>query len=141
MILLFLWTVILSWRYYILVSYSNIRHLHNADSWFCPGFSESAGNLQKWPSSQHGSVRSLFFLFFFPFYFCLFCFPIYLFNKTNIFMTLSTYIWQRLVLTGATLFDNFFFSACTEMHFQAPKNSDTVLHVSLGDFPSSLAKV
>ena len=27
------------------------------------------------------------------------------------------------------------------MHFQAPKNSDTVLHVSLGDFLSSLAKV
>lgn len=23
-------------------------------------------------------------------------------------MTLSTYIWQRLVLIGATLFDNFF---------------------------------
>ena len=46
------------------VSYSNIRHLHNADSWFCPGFSGSSGNLQKWPSSQQGSVRSLFFLFF-----------------------------------------------------------------------------
>ena len=46
------------------VSYSNIRHLHNAASWFCPGFSGSSGNLQKWPSSQHGSVRDLFFLFF-----------------------------------------------------------------------------
>ena len=60
-------------------------------------------------------------------------------------MTLSTYIWQRLVLIGATLFDNFFSLvtqiACTEMHFQAPKNSDTVLHLSLGDFRSSLAKV
>ena len=61
--------------------------------------------------------------------------------KTNIFMILSTYIWQRLVLIGATLFDNFFSlvtqSACTEMHFQAPKNSDTVLQ----DFQSSLVKV
>lgn len=113
MILLFLWTVISSWRYYILVSYGNIRHLHNADSWFCPGFSGSSSNLQKWLSSQHGSVRSLFFLFFFqgilinPFYFCLFCFPIYLFNK-NKHIHDTKYVHMAMWQCGATLFDNFF---------------------------------
>ena len=191
------------------VSYSNIRHLRNADYWLCPGFSGSSGNLQKWPSGQHGSVRNLFFFFFFqwdinksilllfilfpnfravikrrglgisPGYYerlpqllskenkrkielkeipnCLIPRLFVVFTgqleilvttlqficsiKTNIFMILSTYIWQRLVLIGATLFDNFFSlvtqSACTEMHFQAPKNSDTVLQ----DFQSSLVKV
>ena len=58
-------------------------------------------------------------------------------------MTLSTYIWQRLVLIGATLFDNFFLWSlkvhalkCT---FRHPKIQ--ILHVSLGDFRSSRAKV
>ena len=36
-------------------------------------------------------------------------------------MTLSTYIWQRLVLTGATLFDNFFLVHALKCTFRHPK--------------------
>ena len=127
MILLFLWTVISSWRYYI-VSYSNIRHL----LYIMLTLGSVQGSLEAPATCKNGhlvntEVSEACFSCFFsgilinPFYFCLFCFPIYLFNKTNIFMTLSTYIWQRLVLTGATLFDNFFLVHALKCTFRHPK--------------------